>query len=184
MITDYCKMYGIKLSNLISECFSETTSNRSGLHELKTLVENRNVESVIVIKLDRLMRNFTEGVTFIKYLLDNDVNIISVIKQIDTSSISGRFLVNILLSMLQMERDTIVQRLSYGKEKRFNYKKRVCGRIPHVYKKENGLTTVDKEESKIVNYIYKKYLSRTKKGLTSIKRMKSLKTLLNRNGYS
>ena len=85
MITDYCKMYRIKLSNSISECFSGTTSNRSGLHELKTLVENRNVESVIVIKLDRLMRNFTEGVTFIKYLLDNDVNIISVIKQIDTS---------------------------------------------------------------------------------------------------
>ena len=86
--------------------------------------------------------------------------------------------------MSQMGRDTIVQRFSYGKEKRFNDKERVCGRIPHVYKKENGLTTVDKEESKIVNYIFKKYLSLTKKGLTSIKRIKSLRTLLNRNGYS
>ena len=59
MIKDYCKMYGIKLSNVISECFSGTTSNRSGLNELKNLVENGNVESVIVMKLDRLMRNFT-----------------------------------------------------------------------------------------------------------------------------
>ena len=59
MIKDYCKMYGIKLSNVISECFSGTTSNRSGLNELKKLVENGNVESVIVMKLDRLMRNFT-----------------------------------------------------------------------------------------------------------------------------
>ena len=55
-------------------------------------MENENVESVVVKKLDRLMRNFTEGVIFIKYLLDNDVKIISVMEQIDTSSVSGRFL--------------------------------------------------------------------------------------------
>ena len=184
MIKDYCKMYGIKISNVISECFSGTTSNRSGLNELKKLVENGNVESVIVMKLDRLMRNFTEGVIFIKYLLDNDVKIISVMEQIDTSSVSGRFLVNILLSMSEMERETIVQRLSNGKEKRFNDKERVCGRIPYGYKKENGFTTVDAEESKIVDYIFKKYLTLTKRGLTPIKRMRRLRTLLVRNGYS
>ena len=92
-------MYGIELSNIISECYSGTTSDRNGLNGLKELVENVNIESVLIIKLDRLMRNFTEGVIFIKYLLDNDVKIISVIEQIDTSSVSIRFLVNILLSM-------------------------------------------------------------------------------------
>ena len=45
MIRDYCKMYRIKLSNVISECFSGTTSNRSKLNELKNLVENGNIES-------------------------------------------------------------------------------------------------------------------------------------------
>ena len=38
MIEDYCKMYGIELSNIISECYSGTTSNRNGLNELKELV--------------------------------------------------------------------------------------------------------------------------------------------------
>ena len=55
MIRDYCKMYGIELSNIISECYSGATSNRNGLNELKELVENGNVESVVVMKLDRLM---------------------------------------------------------------------------------------------------------------------------------
>ena len=139
MIRDYCKMYGIELSNIISECYSGTTSNRNGLKELKELVENGNVESVVVMKLVRLMRNFTESVIFIKYLLDNDVKIISVMEQIDTSSVIGRFLVNILLSMSEMEKDTIVQRLANGKEKRFNDKERVCGRIPYGYKKKTDL---------------------------------------------
>ena len=66
--------------------------------------------------------------------------------------------------MLEMERDTIVQRLSNGKKKRFNDKERVCSRMPYGYKKGNGLTSVDAEESKIVNYIFKKYLSLTKRG--------------------
>ena len=127
MIKDYCKMYGIELSNIISECYNGTTSNRNGLNELKGLVENGNVKSVVVMKLDRLMMNFIEGV------------IISVMEQIDTSSVSGRFLVNILLIMSEMERDTIVQRLSNGKEKRFNDKEKVCGRIPYGYKKKMDL---------------------------------------------
>ena len=38
MIKDYCQMYRIKLSNVISECFSGTTTNRSRLNELKNLV--------------------------------------------------------------------------------------------------------------------------------------------------
>ena len=66
MIKDYCRMYRIELSYIISECYSGTTSNRNGLNELKELVENGNIESVVVMKLDRLMRNFTEGVIFIK----------------------------------------------------------------------------------------------------------------------
>ena len=45
MIKDYCKMYGITLTEIISECFSGTTSNRNGLNELKELVEGGNVES-------------------------------------------------------------------------------------------------------------------------------------------
>ena len=86
--------------------------------------------------------------------------------------------------MSEMERNTIIQRLSNGKEKRFNDKERVCGRIPYGYKKENGLATVDAKESKIVDYIFKKYLTLTKRGLTPIKRMRRLRTLLVRNGYS
>ena len=86
--------------------------------------------------------------------------------------------------MSEMERNTIIQRLSNGKEKRFNDKERVCGRIPYGYKNENGLTTVYAEESKIVDYIFKKYLSLNKRGYTPIKRMRRLITLLVRNGYS
>ena len=78
MIGDYCKMYNIELNEIITEVMSGVKSNRDGQNHLKDLVESGKVESVIVMKLDRLMRSFTEGVIFIKYLLDNNVKIISV----------------------------------------------------------------------------------------------------------
>jgi site-specific DNA recombinase len=183
MIGDYCKVYDIELNEIIEECYSGKTSDRDGLNHLRELVNGGKVESVIVMKLDRLMRSFTEGVVFIKYLMDNDVKIVSVMEQIDTSSVNGRFLINILLSVSDLERTTIENRCLSGKSEGFLNKKKVCGRIPYGYEKRNGIISPNSEETKIVQYIYKKYLSLKKRGLTPIKRMKKLRQLLEMNGY-
>ena len=114
MINDYCSVYSIELDEVIEEVYTGTTSDRDGLNYLRSLVENRKVESVVVMKLDRLMRSFSEGVVFIKYLLDNNVKIISVLEKIDTSTTSGRFFMNVLLSLNELERDTIVERMNSG----------------------------------------------------------------------
>jgi len=183
MINDYCKMYNISVDEVISEVYSGTTSDRDGLNYLRELVDEGKVESVIVMKLDRLMRNFTEGVVFIKYLMDNKVKIISVMEQIDTSSVNGMFLVNILLSVSDLEVSTLKNRCLSGKREGFLNKEKVCGRIPYGYEKRNGIISPNSDETKIVQYIYKKYLSLKKRGLTPIKRMKKLRQLLEMNGY-
>jgi len=94
-IKQYCDLNDVELVEIIEEIYSGTTSNRDSLNHIKELVEKGECDTVVVYKLDRLMRNFTEGVVFLKYLLDNEVKIMSVSEQIDTSSISGRFLINI-----------------------------------------------------------------------------------------
>ena len=156
---------------------------RDGLNYLKSLIEKGSVESVVVMKLDRLMRSFSEGVVFIKYLLDNDVKIISVLEKIDTSTTSGRFFMNVLLSLNEMERDTIVDRMNTGKLRKFENHERVSGTISYGYKKsENGLI-VDKEESKIIHYIYKRYLELRKRDLSKTKTMRELRKSLKKRNY-
>jgi len=182
-IKQYCELNDVELVEIIEEIYTGTTSNRDSLNHIKELVEKGECDTVVVYKLDRLMRNFTEGVVFLKYLLDNEVKIMSVSEQIDTSSISGRFLINILLSMSEMEKDTIVQRLNNGKIEKFQDSKKVNGRICYGYKKHNGEIVIDEEESKIVKYIFKKYNQLKSRGLTKIKRMKQLKKLLEMNGF-
>ena len=183
MITEYCSVYDIQLDDIIEEVYTGTTSNRDGLNHLKSLVNDGVVKSVVVMKLDRLMRSFSEGVVFIKYLLDNDVKIISVQEKIDTSSISGRFLMNILLSVSEMERNTIVNRMNMGKESNFNKNKKVSGRICYGYKKQDNQIVLNSDESKIVQYIYKRYLELRKRGHSKTKVMRLLRKSLTNKGY-
>ena len=183
MITEYCSVYNIQLDEIIEEVFTGTTSDRDGLNRLKSLVNEGVVKSVVVMKLDRLMRSFSEGVVFIKYLLDSDVKIISVQEKIDTSSISGRFLMNILLSVSEMERNTIVNRMSMGKESNFNENKKVSGRICYGYKKLDKNLVLDSSESKIIQYIYKRYLELTKRGHSKTKVMRLLRKSLQGKDY-
>ena len=182
MINEYCSIYSIELDEIIEEVYTGTTSDRDGLNYLRSLVENRKVESVVVMKLDRLMRSFSEGVVFIKYLFDNNVKIISVLEKIDTSTTSGRFFMNVLLSLNEMERDTIVERMNSGKIRKFENHERVSGSICYGYNKyKNGLI-VNKEESKIIHYIYKRYLELRKRNHSKTKTMRLLrKSLVNRN---
>ena len=58
MIKDYCSVYSIQLDELIEEIYTGTTMDRDGLNRVKSLVDEGKVESVIVMKLDRLMRYF------------------------------------------------------------------------------------------------------------------------------
>jgi len=184
MINEYCSIYSIELDEIIEEVYTGTTSNRDGLNYLKSLIENGDVESVVVMKLDRLMRSFSEGVVFIKYLLDNNVKIISVLEKIDTSTTSGRFFMNVLLSLNEMERDTIVERMNSGKIRKFENHKKVNGRISFGYKKYEDTLILDKHNSKIVQYIYKRYLDLRRKGHSKTKSMRLLRKSLKNKDYT
>jgi DNA invertase Pin-like site-specific DNA recombinase len=183
MINEYCSIYSIELDEIIEEIYTGTTSDRDGLNHLKSLIENGDVESVVVMKLDRLMRSFSEGVVFIKYLLDNDVKIISVLEKIDTSTTSGRFFMNVLLSLNEMERDTIVERMNTGKIRKFEDHERISGSICYGYNKSKNGLIVDKEESKIIHYIYKRYLELRKRDLSKTKTMRELRKSLKKRNY-
>ncbi len=182
-IKKYCDYHELEIVEIIEEIFSGYKTNRDSISYLKQLVLERKCDSVIVYKLDRLMRNFSEGVIFIKFLLDNDVKIISVTEEINSSSSSGRFFINMLLSLSELERDTIVDRLKIGKRKNFMNQKRSCGRISFGYKKQDDTLVVDESESEIVRFIFKKYSHLMKREMSKTKRTQTLLKLLKKRNF-
>ena len=182
-IERYCKYHQIELVDTIEEVYSGVKNDRNSIQTLKELVVNGECNQIIVMKICRLMRSFSEGVIFIKFLIDNDVEIISVSEEINTKSVSGKFYVNLLLSLSELERNTIVERLDTGKLNNFNNNKRYCGRVCFGYKKNEDGVVVNDDEGKIVRYIFKKYSELNRLDISQTKKTQRLLKLLKKNNY-
>jgi site-specific DNA recombinase len=182
-IEKYLHHKGLELDLWIEDIMTGTTSDRDGLNHIKELVDTGVIiDTIVVYDLTRLMRSFTEGVVFIKFLMDNDISIVSTKEEINTSTPSGRFFLNILLSYSQMDRDMLVEKLKLSRKSLlYRQNKRPQGRIPFSYKKIDNDVILDSNQSKIVEYIYKRWF--TLKHLSPTRRMRKLIQSLKRKGF-
>jgi DNA invertase Pin-like site-specific DNA recombinase len=64
----------------------------------------------VVWKLDRLGRSVKDLLDFAGGLNDRGVGFVSLTDAIDTTTVSGRFLFNVMASLAQMERELMVER--------------------------------------------------------------------------
>ena len=60
--------------------------NRPGIDEIYNAVENKSIDAVVVKDLSRLGRHRTQTAMFIDYLRQNEVRVLSVTENIDTSN--------------------------------------------------------------------------------------------------
>ena len=177
-IRDYCTLYNISLVNIIEETISGSTplEYRGGILLLQNMITNGECDVVIVNKIDRLGRSLLEGLKFLKFCEDNATRVISISENIDTDNPQSKLITNILWSIAEHEIEMIKGRLSDGRHKKFDDNKKPYGALSFGYKKNHkGLIVVDNEESKIIQYIYKRYNTLTKmRHLTKTKRTQKL----------
>ena len=108
----YCDLFGHTLVNVVIDAGqSAKTLNRPGLTEALSSLKNGYAEGILVTKLDRLTRSVKDlGALLDDYL--QKFALLSVQEQCDTSSASGRMVLNMLMSVAQWERETISERTS------------------------------------------------------------------------
>ena len=95
--------------------YQEKVSSGKERPQLIKMIENlREGDSVIVWKLDRLARSLKELINLVEILRVKKVNFTSIKDSIDTSTVSGRLLLNIFGSLAEFERDTIRERTKAG----------------------------------------------------------------------
>src|SRR5699024_4662920 len=100
-------------SNIYSEKFTGTTTNRPKFDELTNKV--RNGDTITVTKLDRLARNTREALNVLDPLMSKGIkfNVLNI--GILENSTIGKLVKTILLAVAEMERDMIVDRTQEGK---------------------------------------------------------------------
>jgi site-specific DNA recombinase len=111
-LTDYARLYGHELVEVVAdEGLSGRHLDRPGLQMALAMLKKRKAEGVLVAKLDRLTRSVRDlGMLIETYFSNGHGALLSVGEQIDTSTAAGRFMVNVLGSVAQWERETISER--------------------------------------------------------------------------
>src|ERR1022692_1344199 len=84
--------------------------DRPGMTRVLDFVQSRAVEMVIIAKLDRLTRSVRDLAVLLEQFERRGVALVSVAESLDTSSASGRLVLNIMVSVSQWEREAIGER--------------------------------------------------------------------------
>ncbi len=139
---------------------SGASDDREGLKKLRAAVKNKQVDVVVVWKIDRLARNLSDLLELFEEMEDRRVGFASVKEDIDFTGAIGKLIFQIFGALAEFERETIKIRTYEGKltsAKSGNY---VGGSIPYGYvgdkrKGEKGtkLKLVPRE-AKVVKQIF------------------------------
>ena len=126
-IEDYCKYKELTLKKIISdEGKSGKNLNRDGVQELIQLAESKQVDAVVVYKLDRLTRS-TKNLLYLveDVFAKNNVEFFSLNENIDTTNATGKFFLTIMGAMAEMERGLLSERTQDALQELIRQKRRL-----------------------------------------------------------
>ncbi len=144
-LRQYAELYDIDLVDIqIDAGASAKSLDRPGLEAALAALKDGQASALLVYKLDRLTRSVADLGRLIEQYF-NEYTLLSVSDHIDTRSANGRLVLNVLASVSQWERETIVERtqnsLRYMKDQR-----RVYNHLPLGYAGKDGqLVPIDEE---------------------------------------
>jgi site-specific DNA recombinase len=103
-------VHGLELIEVVEDGESAKSLHRPGMQRVLEMVRRREVEAVIIAKLDRLTRSVKDLCELLELFEHRQVALISVAESLDTSSAAGRLVMNIMAAVSQWEREAIGER--------------------------------------------------------------------------
>ena len=114
LIKGFCKTHDINLDKIIvDEGISgsgEKTTKRDGYNSVMDMINNGEVDTLVVISISRWGRNLGEIYNSVRIMEKKNTKFLSIKENIDTSSPYGRFTINLLSSLYEMELELIKER--------------------------------------------------------------------------
>lgn len=115
-LREYCARQGWSVVGEWTDVMSGTLAARPGLDSMLVAAARGDVDTVVVVKLDRLGRSLLNVVRLIETLDSKGVAVICTTQGIDTrkSSPTGRFVMQLMAAFSELERAIISERTKAG----------------------------------------------------------------------
>ena len=131
---------------------------RPGLQALLEEIRERNIQVVVVYKVDRLSRSIFDFHKMMQEFAKYECNFVSITQSFDTSNSMGKLTLNMLLSFAQFEREVSAERV---RDKIAASKAKglwMGGNLPLGYDLNDRHLVVNEPEAEIVRQVFQKYL--------------------------
>ena len=111
----YCAARGWEIvEEIVDHGYSGSNDNRPGLKRLLSLVRSREVQGVVVLKMDRLFRSLKHMVASLEEFQALGATFVAVKDSIDYSTPTGRLFAQVLASLSEFERALVRERTILG----------------------------------------------------------------------
>lgn len=151
-IESYCALHDLELIGIIEDAGkSGKDLNREGIRVLIDSMKARQINAVVVYKLDRLSRKVIDTLNLIELMRRHYIAFHSITDNIDTKTAMGKFFLNVMASLAQMERDLISERTKDALQHKISKNER-AGQIPYGWDLSSDgktLTPNEKEQKAI-----------------------------------
>ncbi|RLF51887.1 MAG: recombinase family protein [Thermoplasmata archaeon] len=115
-------------------------------------------DTILVIKMDRIHRNSKNFMLMMEDLKKHGKEFVSMTESLDTSTAMGRFVMDIIQRIAQLESEQIGERVYIGMEQKARTNGGVLGfNIPYGYDYIDGKLVINEDEARIVKEIYSWY---------------------------
>jgi site-specific DNA recombinase len=156
-LKSYCKARDwIVADEYIDDGYSGRNVKRPAYSRMMEELEKWDL--LLVLKMDRIHRNSKNFMIMMEFLNKNKKEFVSMSESFDTSNAMGRFVMNILQLVAQLESEQIGERVYIGMEQKARINGGVLGfNIPYGYFYSDGLLIKTPNESNIIKDIYAWY---------------------------
>lgn len=137
----------------IDDGWSAKDLERPALKRMLIDIEKKEIDVVLVYRLDRLTRSVLDLYQLLEKFDRYDVAFKSATEVYDTTTAIGRLFITLVAALAQWERENLAERVRFGMEQMTLEGKWHGGEAPYGYIYEDKKIKVHPQESETVNYI-------------------------------
>jgi len=173
-LRSYCKARGWEIAGeYVDDGYSGRNTNRPAYKKMMEDMPKWDV--LLVMKMDRIHRNSKNFMLMMEELRKKGKEFVSMTESLDTSTAMGRFVMDIIQRIAQLESEQIGERVYDGMRQKAKQGVGMLGSPPpYGYVYNNGKLVIVDEEAKIVKKMFEMYLC----GYS----LKKIEEWLNKNG--
>ena len=155
----YCDIHELEIAGeYVDDGYSGTNIRRNAYNFMFSPDERKKWDVLIVMKMDRIHRNSRNFMDMMQDLNRHKQQFISTYDRIDTSTAVGRFAMDMIQRIAQLESEQIGERTYMGmREKAESFAGILGFNAPFGYSFEDGKLVIVEEEAEIVKEIYNRY---------------------------